>query len=356
MNILFLIPYPLGEAPSQRFRFEQYLTILRNEGYSFRVHTFLNNSNWRQFATPGQVLKKFFIFTKGFIRRVLVLTTLTRYDFVFVHREVLPIGPPVFEWLIIKVFRKRVIYDFDDAIWLTDKQNESSLVRTMKWRGKVRKICKWSYKVSCGNDFLCRYARQYNNHVIYNPTTIDTESLHKPHSVNNHEKEITIGWTGSNSTLKYLKNVETVISQVQSAYPSVRFMVIADEAPHLNLNKVVFKRWNIDTEIEDLLKFDIGIMPLPDDDWAKGKCAFKALQYMALEIPSIASPVGANVSVIDHGIDGFLAGSHEGWRNSLSVLIENKALRDEMGKNGRIKVIEQYSVQSNESRFLSLFT
>ena len=356
MNILFLIPYPLDEAPSQRFRFEQYFATLQKKGHSFRVQSFLDQKNWRQFAAPGRLFPKLLILLNGFLRRLLILPFLSRYDYVFVHREVTPVGPPLFEMLIASVFRKRLIYDFDDAIWLTDRPDESWFLKSIKWRKKVGQICKLSYKVSCGNEYLCRYARQYNNKVIYNPTTIDTESLHNPAGLTRKREEIIIGWTGSNSTLKYLKDVEGVISGILSTYPGVRFMVIADQEPALHLNGLIFKEWNVSSEIGDLHEFDIGIMPLPDDEWSKGKCGFKALQYMALQIPTIAAPVGINPLIIDHHENGFLASSHEEWRKYLSLLIGNKDLREEMGRKGRKKVEAQYSVRSNETRFLSLFT
>ena len=99
---------------------------------------------------------------------------------IFIHREVAPVGPPVFEWIISKIFKKKIIYDFDDAIWLTDRKDESWILETLKWRSKIQSICRWSYKVSCGNEYLCDYARQFNERVFYNPTTIDTGNLHNP--------------------------------------------------------------------------------------------------------------------------------------------------------------------------------
>jgi glycosyltransferase involved in cell wall biosynthesis len=250
-----------------------------------------------------------------------------------------------------------MIYDFDDALWLTDVQSESVLIRFIKWRSKVRSICQWSYKVSCGNEFLCSYARQFNQRVVYNPTTIDTDALHvPPHTKWQSGKLITVGWTGSNSTLKYLKSLEPVLADLEKRCGSVQFMVIADKPPALSLSRLIFKAWNRDTEIADLSQFDIGIMPLPDDDWTRGKCGFKALQYMALEIPAVASPVGVNPSVIDQGVNGFLPSSHEDWETQLLLLIENEDLRADFGRNGRRKVVDQYSVRSNAGRFLSLFT
>ncbi len=293
---------------------------------------------------------------KGLLRRLFILPALFKFDFVFIHREVAPLGPPVFEWLITKVFRKKVIYDFDDALWLTDRIDEGLLLKGIKWRSKIKTICRWSYKVSCGNEYLCCYARRYNDQVIYNPTTIDTEVLHNPDRLSKSRSDaVTVGWTGSHSTLKYLRFIEDILQDIERDFPTVQFLVIADKKPDLNLKSLRYKPWRIDTEIEDLFEFDIGIMPLPDDEWTKGKCAFKALQYMALQIPTIASPVGVNSAVIDHGLNGFLAASPAEWKNCLKLLIDGKNLRTEFGKMGRKKVAHQYSVLSNKAAFLSLF-
>lgn len=357
-RILFLVPYPLHESPSQRFRFEQYFDYLHHSGYTYKVQTFLNAGNWRAFFRQGNTLTKATALISGFCKRIFVLFTSPMYDFVFIHREVTPVGPPIFEWLLAKVLRRKIVYDFDDAIWLTDRANESWFFKLVKWRSKVAAICSWSYKVSCGNEYLCDYARRFNSHVIYNPTTIDTESQHnielfkvsKPDN-----RRLTIGWTGSHSTLKYLDDVEDVLSKILSDYSNVDFLVIADRKPSLNKVALRFLPWNADTEIQDLLQLDIGIMPLPDDEWANGKCGFKALQYLALERPAVVSPVGVNSTIIEDGINGFLCATPEQWEIALRKLIEDSQLRNSMGKNGRVTVEQRYSVRSNASTFLSLF-
>jgi glycosyltransferase involved in cell wall biosynthesis len=136
----------------------------------------------------------------------------------------------------------------------------------------------------------------------------------------------------------------------------VEFVVIADKPPSIQaIPSVKFVPWNTETEIQDLLEFDIGIMPLPDDEWAKGKCGFKALQYMALEFPAVASPVGVNTKIINHGQNGFLCSTPGEWEAALRMLIENEALRKQIGSNGRKTILESYSVTSNASNFLSLF-
>ena len=294
---------------------------------------------------------------RGVFRRTGMLFSLPSYDFVFVHREVTPAGPPVFEWVIAKIFKKKIIYDFDDAIWMTDKVNESYLEKIFRWRSKVNSICKWSYKVSAGNEYLAAHAGKFNANVVVNPTTIDTENLHNKNFYTDQsakENGIVIGWTGSHSTLKYLEDLTPVLQQMEEQNPNVSFLVIADKSPTIKLKNLIFTPWSKETEIADLAQLDIGIMPLPDDQWAKGKCGFKALQYMALEIPCIASPVGVNTSIIQHGVNGFLCNSPQEWMQCFEQL-SNEALRKKLGQEGRKTVESSYSVRSNCSNFLSLF-
>lgn len=275
-----------------------------------------------------------------------------------IHREAIQFGPPILEWALIKILRKKVIYDFDDAIWQTDKLDESLLIRVFKWRRKVGQICQWSYKVSVGNEYLASFVRQYNSNVVVNPTTIDTKHLHDPSKYPRQEMQkdiITIGWTGSYSTLKYLKEIESVLQEIEKRFSNIEFLVIADQVPDLALQNLVCLKWSKDSEIQDLLKIDIGIMPLPDDPWTRGKCGFKVLQYMALEIPPIASPVGVNSEIIQHGVNGFLCSTSEEWIGTLTDLINSIELRKRIGKTGRQSVVDNYSVESNTSNFLSLF-
>jgi glycosyltransferase involved in cell wall biosynthesis len=356
MKILFLVPYPPKEAPSQRFRFEQYFDVLANHNFTIEVESFLPPKDWKVFYEKGGALKKCVLLVKGFLRRFRSLFTAAGFDFVFIHREVTPIGPPLFEWILAKLLKKKIIYDFDDAIWMTDRIDESFMLKSLKCRWKVSAICSWSYKVSCGNQFLCSYAKAFNQNVVLNPTTIDTESQHNVNTFPKVESsKITIGWTGSHSTIKYLDIIETVFGDLEKRFSNVEFVVIADKAPSFTLKSLKFLPWSSKTEIQDLNTIDIGIMPLPNDDWSKGKCGFKALQYMALEIPTVASPVGVNKQIIHHGEDGFLAADSAEWIQYLSALIMDHDLRTMMGQNARKKIEKQYSKTSNVKNFLSLF-
>ena len=357
MKILFLIPYPIGLSPSQRFRFEQYIKILSDKGYVCTFQSFLDSHSWQIFFRTGNLPQKALCLVTGFARRVKVLFGVSTFDFVFIHREATPIGPPIIEWIIAKVLNKRIIYDFDDAIWMTDRPDESIFLSALKWRTKVRSICGWSYKISCGNTYLCNYSRQFNSKVIINPTTIDVHVHNPVLNVKRKFDELVIGWTGSHSTLKYLVEIEPILKELENRNKNLKILVIADKRPQfLSLNSVQFIPWSKETEIEDLLKMDIGIMPLPADEWSKGKCGFKALQYMALGIPPVASRVGTNSEIIEDNINGFLCSTKEEWLDSLQGLIDDESLCFAFGESARKKVIEHYSVSSNSSNFLSLFT
>lgn len=356
-HILFLIPYPLGQAPSQRFRFEQYFEDLKANNFSFECWSFITPRSFHNLYAGGKSFTKITILLIGVLRRMRILLRVSKADFVFIHREVAPIGPPFFEFLIAKVFRKKIIFDFDDAIWLTDLTQESKIERFLRWRSKIGTICQLSYKVSCGNDYLAEFAREHNKRVIHNPTTINTNDLHNP--LRNYVLEsdkIIIGWTGSHSTIKYLKLVEPILSALEKKYSSLEIHIISDQKPDLHLRSLRFIRWNKETEAADLSKFNIGIMPLPNDEWTMGKCGFKALQYMAMKIPAAVSAVGVNNKIVDHGINGFLISNDDEWFRHLELLITDKSLRIKMGEQGRVKVIENYSTLANGPNFVSLFS
>lgn len=355
MRILFLVPYPVGESPSQRFRFEQYFDLLKKQGVEYAVESFWSLQAWNILYKPGNRLAKAMWLKIGFWMRFWHVLKSLNYDWVFIHRECAPIGPPIFEFIIAKVFRKKIIYDFDDAIWLPNTSEENKLAGWLKFHGKVKSICRWSYRVSCGNEWLASFAWQFNSNVIVNPTTIDTEKLHNPalFSSRKQNERIIIGWTGTHSTLQYLNTIVPVLQAIEKKFP-VTIRIISNKKPELPLQNVEFIRWNKESEIQDLLSFDIGLMPLTDDAWAKGKCGFKALQYMALEIPCIASPVGVNTDIILHHVNGFLCESDDAWLQALEHLIQQPALRKKIGVAARQTVVERFSVSSNSSVFLSL--
>ena len=356
MRILFLVPYPTGKAPSQRFRFEQYLDALRSHGHTFRMASFIDEATWNILYKPGHALAKVRGIVRGFGRRIIHLLAAPSYDFVFIHREAAPLGPPVLEWLLAKVLRKRIIYDFDDAIWIPNTSEANRIAAGLKFHHKVEHICRWAYKNSCGNAYLAAYARQFNSAVIVNPTTIDTEHLHNRVRDQVAPGPLIIGWTGTHSTLKYIEPVVPVLVQLEEDGFNFEFRVISNQTPELPLRSLRFVPWCKDTEIADLLTFHVGLMPLQDDAWAKGKCAFKALQYMALGIPALVSPVGINAEVVQDDYNGYVCHTLADWHLHLNQLLIDAPHRQTLGVAARATVEQRYSVRANTANFLDLFS
>lgn len=349
------MPYPHGKSPSQRFRFEQYLSILNQNGIEYTLKSFYSNKTWEILHWEGHTFSKGFRIITAFLIRFFHVLKAVNYDYVFVHREITPIGPPVFEWILTKVFRKKLIYDFDDAIWLPNYSEANTKFHKLKQYSKVNKIMKWASVISAGNDYLLKYAQKYNENLILNPTTIDTENYHNPlkYSITKSDK-IVIGWTGTHTTAKYLEFLVPIIERLSLEF-EFEFHVISNEEPITKLPNLKFIKWSKESEIEDLMLFDIGVMPLYADKWAQGKCGFKALQYMALGVPAIASPIGVNSKIIDHGVNGFLCTTENQWFEALHYLLDNPSEIKNMHEAARQKIISDYSVLSNTQNFLSLF-
>jgi glycosyltransferase involved in cell wall biosynthesis len=354
MRILFISPYPTGEAPSQRFRFEQYFSVLEKKGYKYTTSPFLSRHAWKIVYKQGYFLQKVWAIIVGYLRRVFDLLRVFRYDVVFIHRESSPFGVPWFEWIITRLFRKYTIYDFDDAIWIPNaSETNKNLTMMLKRFGNTAKICSWANVVSVGNAYLADYALRYNKNVVINPTTIDTSEYHNTLATHQNDKFV-IGWTGSHSTVQYLDELFPIFKRLEAKY-DFEVHVICDVPPKFELQSLKFVPWNKQGEIGDLLNFNVGLMPLREDIWAKGKCGFKALQYMALGIPAIVSGVGVNAEIVDNEINGFVCRTPEDWYATLEKLLSNPSILKKLSENTRQKIVDNYSLSSNKENFLRLF-
>lgn len=354
-RILFLLPYPLGKAPSQRFRVEALLPLLDEAGITYTLRPFMSAATWQVLYKGGSALQKALGVLRGYWGRLkTVLVEARRHEWIFIHREAAPLGPPIFEWYLKKVLRKNIIYDFDDAIWIPNTSAQNRIASSLKAFWKVSRICSWAHTVTGGNDYLCEYARkQGTGRVVLLPTVVDTTSRYnrmKQHSTGH----LTVGWTGSHSTLKYLDEAMPVLAALQEAF-DFTFLVIADKKPDLPLRDWRFIPWSAATEIEDLLQMDIGIMPLTHDAWSEGKCGFKLIQYMALGIPAVASDVGVNSAIIDAGQNGFLYADNTGFESALRRLLSDATLRAAQGKLAREKIEAAYSINAISKTFTGLF-
>jgi len=357
MRILILAPYPPGKAPNQRFRFEQYLSAFQKEGIAIDYRPFWSNHVWNVFYHKGYFFTKLFGLLAGIARRFILLTKLKSFDYIFVHRECMPVGPPIIEFLISRVLRKKIIYDFDDAIWLPNNSEANRFIaRWFKFHRKVKGICRMSYKVSAGNHFLAQYAKQVNSQSEVIPTTIDTDNYHNKFKMHTNKIPLVVGWTGTHSTLIQISQIEEQLGKLQNEI-AFELLIICNADPGFTKVNYSYHPWNAETEINDLLRFDIGVMPLRNTDWERGKCGFKALQYMSLGIPCIASDVGANSNIITHNVDGILISPEkpEDWIFHLRDLLQNTTKRKTLGDAGRKTVLDHFSVKSNTNKYLQLF-
>ena len=216
-RIIFIAPYPHTQAPSQRFRFEQYLDFLEVNGFEIEVHPFLSEKDWAPLYKEGSFFLKAFGMLRSFAKRFGLLFKLKKFDFVFIHREASMIGPPVFEFIIAKILKKKYIYDFDDAIWLPNYSQSNAKFHKLKAYGKVKRIIRWADQVCVGNEFLKAYALEFNPNVQVIPTTVDTVNVHNK-TTNHSSDDLIIGWTGSHTTMDYLPTISPYFNKTRKRF------------------------------------------------------------------------------------------------------------------------------------------
>ena len=349
MKILFLVPYPT-EGPSNRFRVDQYLPYLTNEGYEYHVSPFWDKKAYQILYNNGAYFKKLFYFLAGTFRRVVDILSISKYDVVFIHREAYPVGPPFFEW-IVHVFKKQIIFDFDDAIFLPNYNPVNRFYRFLKFPSKISRIIRMSSAVIVANNFLKEYADIYNNSVFVIPTAIDTDKFNMR---GKGSGRLNIGWVGSQTAGPYLKLIFDVMQELSRRYDFI-FKVIGAgyevSIPGVTVENI---KWDLEDEAEAFQGIDIGVYPLPDNLWARGKAAFKAIQYMSVGIPVVASSVGMTKELILDGVNGFLANSEEEWVRKIELLIKNFDLRESIGLNGRKSVEEKFSLRVNAPKIIDV--
>lgn len=352
-TILYIVNHRPNRSPGQRFRFEQYLPALKNNGFEYDISYIISKKDDKYLYSKGYFFKKTIIFLKMYFLRYKNLLKIKKYDIVFIYREAILTGSNYFE----KRFKKlgaKIILDFDDAIWLMDTSIENKKYEWLKNPNKTIDNIRLSDCVIVGNNYLANFSRKYNDNVVVVPTTIDT-NYHVP-CQKKTKNRICIGWTGSLTTIKHFDYVTPTLLQLKEKYGNKIFFKVIGDGEYVNepLNLTITP-WSLRTEIEDLQEISIGIMPLYDEKWEKGKCGFKGLQYMALEIPTIMSPVGVNTEIIQDGENGFLADKEDEWLEKLSLLIESEELRNTIGKAGRKTIVEKYSVEANKKKYVEVF-
>ncbi len=353
-KVLFICLHRPGRSPGQRFRFEQYLDFLRENGYDCKLSYLLNAREDKAFYSKGKFVRKVFIYVKTLLRRTGDWFGMNKYDIIFIFRDALMTGSTFFEKRFARS-RAKIIFDFDDAIWLQNVSDANKKLSFLKDAEKTGTIIKLSHLVFAGNQYLSDYASRFNSNIVIVPTTIDT-AQYLPSQNGREHQQVCIGWSGSFSTIQHFALAIPPLRRIKDKYgDKVKFKIIGDANYYCKELETQGVAWVASTELKDLSEIDIGVMPLPDDEWAKGKCGLKGLQYMALGIPTLMSPVGVNSEIIQHGVNGYLPASEDEWVEDISKLIESKECRVKIGNAGRDTVVNKYSVEAWKGKYLEYF-
>jgi glycosyltransferase involved in cell wall biosynthesis len=325
-------------AASTRYRLDQYVPGLAKMGIDLQVHYLLGDEYLRQRFTGGQIPLREVM--RSAFSRLADLWHQNEFDVVILYCELFPLLPG---WVERALIRKPYIYDLDDAFYLKYRTGRLGVARPLLG-SKFGTVISGAAAITAGNVVLAEYAEKYNLNTHYLPTVVDT-TRYFPRRSNHNGIVFTVGWVGSPSTAIYLSQLVAPLSII-GLECSVVFIVIGGKAPLVPNVKVVEVDWKEDTELELINSFDVGVMPLPDDDWARGKCAFKLIQYMACGLPVIASPVGANVDLVNSQC-GLMASTPCEWVNAFRTLRDSPEMRTNLGQSGRARVVSHYSLHQN---------
>ncbi len=350
-KILVLCPYPEDVAPSQRLKFEQYYNSFRETGYEITVSPFISTSFWKIIYKEGHLLQKIFYTVAGYWRRLKDLTRIRSYDIVYIHLWVTPLGPPIFERMVRALARK-IVFDIDDLVYLKDiKSKANPLISKLKGAEKPLYLMRVADHVITCTPYLDNFVRKLNTSTTDISSTVDTQAYIPREGYVIRNEKVILGWSGSQSTSKYLYLLADVFKKVRQKV-DFKLLVMGDEKFSIEGLDIEAKAWSKDYELETIGRFDIGLYPLPDEEWVYGKSGLKAIQYMAMGIPTIATAIGANFRVIKDGECGFLVNTPDQWEQKILDLVGSTSLRERIGKNARRQVEENFSIQVNKESYL----
>lgn len=328
LKVLFLSTR--AARPSYRYRVEQMLPCFERAGHDCQVA----------------------FFPRSLVSRLLLYRKLRSFDVVFIQKRLLS---PL-EIAMIRLRSKRLIFDFDDTLIY----NEAGCLQPRQL-GRFVAMVRSTDLIVCGNEYLAQQAARFGGQTVVVPTAIDTDRFRVRRILPSPSSSTIIGWTGSRSSKKYLNMLCPILAKLTGR---IELKIIAESADGFCFDALEtlpyrFVQWSAENEVVETAEFDIGLMPLPNDHITQGKCGCKALQYLALGVPAVCSPVGVNRNILRHEHDGFLPETPQDWESILQMLIDNPALRERIGRAGRataesrfsLNVIAEQLIRAVESTF-----
>lgn len=352
-QLLVLCPYPEGVAAGQRLKYEQYFDDWRARGYEITVSPFMDDAMWRIVHQPGHLGAKILGAVRGMARRIRDLFRVRRHDGVYVFMWVTPFGTTLFE-RAVRMLAPRMIYDIEDNAAFKRASEVNALSSFMRGKAKTMYLVRNADHVISSSPFLNDWCLQHNRvrRCTYVSSSVDTTRFVP---VNRYANDglLTIGWTGTFSSRPYLDLLRGVFQQLAQKR-KFRLRVIGNfdyELPGVDLEVL---RWSEATEVRDLQGIDIGVYPLPDDDWVTGKSGLKAIQYMAFALPTVATAVGTTPRIIRHMHNGMLVKTEQEWLDCLLLLLDDPGLRRRLGEAARETITAGHSVQAIRSQYAAI--
>lgn len=343
-RILIICPNPKGVAAGQRLKYEQYIDDWESLGHSVYVSNFFSMSGWKILHKPGFVFMKASYTLLGYLKRIFTVFRIRKYDIIYVHMWVTPIGPPIFE-MLTRSLAKRLIYDIEDFIIGPEAEHRSGLMRLLKTQIKIGYLIKYADTVIASSPALedfCREQNQFGNSK-YITSSVDCERYVRSYDKTNaSDRKVRIGWTGTYTTFEYFKEIRDLLVEFNKDYPFKLVLIGNFEYSDSDLDLELIE-WSEQSEIEDLSNIDIGLYPLPSTGFVSGKSGLKAIQYQAMGIPFVASDVGNTPRIMQDGITGFLVHSQKEWREALELLYLDGELRMKMGAAGKQLARQKFS-------------
>lgn len=358
MKVIFYLSDP-EVVGSSRYRVSMYLPYLNERGIKYYISTPAPDYLFESFLEQtNSYLKKIIYYLYYFFRRLKDILKAYKYDVVFIQRQIYPYGPPLLEKLLL-LLNKKIIYDTDDANFAKPIFTPHNLFQKFRPIEKITYLIKISKHVTVADEYIRKYALQFNANVTVIPMCIDLNHYIKNDKIKQYIGKPIVGWAGTKSGLFYLKSIKNVFQKLKKEHDFTLKIIsgAADtivkeiESEGLDIEK---KKWNFDEEISDLYTLDIGIVPLVKEEFEKGKFPFKALQYMAVGIPVVGTRWGVLEEIITDGVNGFLVDDEKDWIDKLSILIENTELRHKMGENGRKVIKEKFTYDINAPEFINI--
>src|SRR6266571_2843340 len=354
MKVLALATYPV-EAAATRYRLQQFVAPLAERGIDLTVDSFLDSQLFtRLYQQKGVAVTALKLFAAT-IRRLFTVAAARKAKVVLVQREAMMYGPPVIEWIVTQVIRRPMVLDLDDATYVSyTSPTYGSLVKALKWFRKTDDLIRWASLVSCGNRAIAEYVSARGAKVRIIPTVVDTE-IFRPIVRSPTGGQVVLGWIGTHSTFPYLRSIFAVLERLAKTY-DFRLKVVGAGQDHVVVPNVQVENlpWQMDREVEDFQSIDIGLYPndasLYSGKWASGKSGFKAIQYMAVGIPYVATAVGASAELGEPGKTHFFASNHEEWRSRLAELIVDAEKRKQMGAAGRRHTTEHFALPAQANK------